>query len=127
MEEWAVIEEFPNFLISNKGRVKDRDTGRIKKVHISNQGYPQVSFIEGSKNSQRSIHRLMATAFVDGGGPGLIVRHIDEDKTNYSLDNLEWVTKEEHLEIARALRTGRRRKLKSWEVVDGELIEREKD
>jgi hypothetical protein len=122
VEEWVIIEEAPNFLISDEGRVK-HESGRLVKVHVSSKGYPQVNLTIDGKYVQRTIHRLIAMAFVDGESKGLVARHIDGDRSNYSLKNLEWVTHEENREYAR----GRRRKLRKWIYVGNELIEIERE
>jgi HNH endonuclease/NUMOD4 motif len=126
VEEWRVVEEAPNFLISNQGRVQNRTTGRMVKVSIS-KGYPKVSLSNNGQYFNQSVHRLVATAFVDGKKPGLVVNHIDGDKTNHRPENLEWITHAENM--AHAREAGLIRKLRRWIDVDGELveIEREKD
>jgi hypothetical protein len=126
VEEWEIIEEFPGYLISDQGRVQNRYTGRILK-HALNHGYPTVVLANDGRYLSRSIHRLVAIAFVEGGREGLSVRHIDENRTNNFSENLRWITREESLANARRARHGK--KLRTWEVIDGETveIEREKD
>lgn len=124
MEEWQVIEEASGYLISNYGRVQNRNTGRILKGGFK-YGYPTVTLAGREKYFTISVHRLVASAFVDGEEPGLFVRHIDGVRTNNFAENLEWMTREEHFENVRKARGGR--KLRSWELIDGELVERERD
>jgi NUMOD4 motif/HNH endonuclease len=89
-EYWKIIEEFPNFEVSNKGNVKNRETGRILKQTI-NGGYPQVSIPRDRGYAQRKVHRLVAEAFVGGKIIGGQVLHIDKDITNPRAENLKWV------------------------------------
>lgn len=124
MEEWRVIEQAPDYLISSRGRIRNRHTG--KDIKSSNSRvYPTVNLKIDGKYYQKNIHRLVAMAFVEGGRPDLLVNHIDGDKHNYLPENLKWVTREENVEHAR--RGGFGRKLRTWIVVDGELVERERD
>lgn len=121
MEKWEIIEEAPNYLISNLGRVQNRTTGRILKTPLSAQGYPRVGLTVGEEHLQRSVHRLVAIAFVDGREPGLVVNHIDGNKLNFLPENLEWITREENMEHAK--RTGLKRKLRKWLVKDDGSLE----
>lgn len=115
MEQWVVIEEAPNYLISNLGRVQNRMTGRFLRSRIDG-GYPKVTLVCDGRYFSRFIHRLVAIAFVDGFAPDLFVNHIDGNKNNAKADNLEWVTRQQNLE--HAMRTGLVRKLKRWVVSD---------
>lgn len=126
-EEWRIIEEAPDFLVSNKGRVQNREFGKILKVHNSTAGYPTVNLRFGDRYFQKGVHQVVASAFVDGKKPGLIVSHIDRDKTNYFPENLKWMTRQEELDRRRKAGIRPRRKLRRWIVIDGELVEIERE
>lgn len=97
MEEWKIIDEFPKYSISNKGRVMRNETGYIKKNTLSKTGYYVVGFSDNGKTRVRLVHRLIANAFIEVDDPMKdCVNHIDGDKTNNSILNLEWVTKAEN-------------------------------
>jgi HNH endonuclease/NUMOD4 motif len=92
MEKWRVIEEAPSYLVSNHGKIKNRNTGRILRPGLAGAGY---SFVNLSNNGSRRnyyVHRLVGKAFVvnDFGNPE--INHLDGDKTNNHYWNLEWVT-----------------------------------
>lgn len=55
-------------------------------------GYPVVYLSRKGKNCCVRVHRLLAKTFIEQPEGCNIVNHIDGDKTNYSLDNLEWTT-----------------------------------
>lgn len=113
-EEWRAIEEAPEYLVSNKGRVKQRKTGRILKTHLRN-GHPRVNLVYNGKHFNQFIYRLVAIAFVGGRRDNLKVIPKDGDKTNLCYENLEWVPLSERT----------KKKRRSWEVgKDGKLIER---
>jgi len=101
MELWKKINDFPNYLISNTGKVKSFKNGnkpRILKFSISNCGYQQVHLSTGNKVTTKSVHRLVIEAFL--GHSTLDVNHIDGCKTNNELENLEYVTKSQNMKHA---------------------------
>ena len=104
-EEWRTIEEFPNYSVSNLGRVR-RDTpgvgtrrGRILKPW-SNSGYMAVDFYRNGKRYCKKVHRLVAEAFVPNPTMLPEVNHIDGKKPNNHMINLEWVTRRDNLRHA---------------------------
>ena len=93
MEEiWKDIKGFEGrYQVSNLGRVKGLK-GNILKQSTS-QGYKRVNLTTGNGGFKTvSVHRLVATAFVDGYADGMEVNHIDENHGNNRADNLEWIT-----------------------------------
>lgn len=68
--------------------------GKIRKHHLNHDGYPQVYIGE---NRSIAVHRLVAIAFVPNPYNKPEVNHKDFDRTNFSIDNLEWVTHEENV------------------------------
>jgi len=98
-EEWARIEEIPNYAVSNYGRVVNLKTKRILRPSFSN-GYARVGI--GGRTIR--LHRLVATYFCSGYAPYLDVNHLDGDKTNNVAWNLEWCSRQEN--IRHAFRNG---------------------
>ena len=93
MEEiWKDIRGFEGrYQVSNMGRVKGLK-GNILTPSTS-QGYKRVTLSIGNGSRKTvSVHRLVATAFVDGYADGMEVNHIDENHGNNRADNLEWIT-----------------------------------
>lgn len=82
-----MIEFTPGYAITESGCVINLETGCIRK-HTIRVGYPSV-FIKG-KNFH--IHRLLAELYIPNPKNLPQVNHIDADRTNFSLSNLEWVT-----------------------------------
>ena len=95
LEEWRQSEEFPNYEISDEGKVRNQKTGRVLKASISEKGYARVSLAENGKTYTRNIHRLVADVYVPGYEEGMGVVHKDNDPSNNHADNLKWETKSE--------------------------------
>lgn len=111
-EVWKFIPDFPNYSVSNLGRVRNDKTDRFLKTRIGPYGYPLVGVSRFGTPQTFIVHRLVAKAFVPGEEPGLQVNHIDGVKTNNHWTNLEWVTALENIRHANRLglnhRPGRR-------------------
>ncbi len=93
MEElWRTIEEAPKYEVSNLGRVRHKRINRIVKSFVNNAGYLQVVIRGNNKNLYRLVHRLVAQAFIENPNNYSDINHKDFDKTNNTVDNLEWVS-----------------------------------
>lgn len=98
--------------ISNLGRVKSlpKVVGRrIKpesflKIRISKQGYKMVSLCKQYTVFNASVHRLVAEAFIPNPEHKETINHIDGNKLNNAISNLEWAT--QHENNLHAYRTG---------------------
>lgn len=80
-----------NHVYIRKNGVKRSHKGRIIKTHHYPNGYQFACLVKNGKHIQISVHRLILITF-KGEKKGYEVNHIDEDKDNNHLDNLEWVT-----------------------------------
>lgn len=98
MEEiWKDIEGFEGlYQVSNLGRVTRVTTGRILKSGKDKDGYLQVTLCKDSTKYTKKIHRLVAQAFVSNSENKPEINHIDEDKANNRVNNLEWSTRKEN-------------------------------
>lgn len=95
MEEiWKDIEGYEGkYKISNYGKVKSLKNNIILKETISNSKYLYVTLYNlNGKQKKHTIHRLVAQAFIPNSNEYLVVNHIDGNKTNNKMDNLEWCT-----------------------------------
>lgn len=90
MEQWKEIEEFPQYEVSNHGRVRNANTRRILQTNFDEKGRERLILYKGNKQYSRKIHRLVADAFCDQYYEGLDVTHADGDVRNNHADNLEW-------------------------------------
>ena len=75
------------------------DKIRKKRINPSGQkhNYPKVRIhFEDGSSTIVPIHILVASTFVEGYEPGMVVNHIDENKKNYNCNNLQWVTPQQN-------------------------------
>lgn len=102
MEIWLKIKnddgDDSRYEVSNEGRIRNTETGRYLKGRLNKKenGYYRVNV----SGKDEYVHRLVAKAFYDCDQPNLEVNHIDGDKTNNHLSNLEWVTHKENIDHA---------------------------
>lgn len=91
IEIWKVIKDYPDYMVSNLGRVKSLWFGKEKILKGANiKGYLKITLCKEGKQKQYLIHRLVATAFIPNPNNLPEINHIDEDKTNNRVENLEW-------------------------------------
>ena len=124
-EDWRTVKEFPNYAVSNDGRVRNDETGQVLKPAYCGQGrgYTTVQLWKNKKGASRLVHRLVGFAFVDGYKDGLQINHIDGVKSNNNHSNLEWVTNSENQQ--HAFDTGLRpSKLTNYEVLEIRALRR---
>lgn len=84
------------YQVSNTGTVRNKITGHILKPQLDNKGYFRVRMSLHDKKATAKIHRLVAVAFIPNPENKPQVNHIDADKRNNDVRNLEWVTNGEN-------------------------------
>lgn len=91
-EIWKDIEGFEGrYSVSSFGEIKSHiGNGRILKQKTDKYGYKCVCLRRDNKNFYRTVHRLVAKEFIENKGNLNTVNHIDSNKTNNHVNNLEW-------------------------------------
>ena len=97
IEVWKDIKGYENkYQVSNTGKIKAlnyRNTGKEREISMkNNKGYYEVALWKDSKRKMFLVHRLVAQMFIPNPDNLPQVNHIDENKTNNCVDNLEWCT-----------------------------------
>ncbi len=96
-EQWKrLVGEFAGwpYEVSDQGRIRRID-GRLRRLKRDHRGYLRIHLCSGSTRST-AVHRLVAAAFIRPPHEGEQVNHIDGNKTNNCVGNLEWVTCKEN-------------------------------
>lgn len=110
-EVWKPCPEFEEkYLISSHGRVISIGTyNTCKKSGLLNlykkhgrNGYIQVRLYDNGRAKTIEIHTLVAKAFIPNPNNLPMVNHIDEDKTNNNVENLEWCNNEYNIRYSQA-------------------------
>lgn len=106
-EIWKTYLKYPWIEASNLGRVRTNDRivtrsdgikfhikGKVLKQHLNPCGYMYVTFSVNEKTVSLSVHRIVATCFIPNPDNLPEVNHRDNDRTNNSVSNLEWCTRQ---------------------------------
>ncbi len=97
-EEWREIESHGGYSISTKGRVKGRKFQVL--AQRTYDGYKLISLTEWQEQKRKvfRVHRLVAEAFLPNPLGLPEVNHIDRNRANNRVENLEWCTRAENVE-----------------------------
>jgi hypothetical protein len=104
VREWRILREFPDYEISNDGRLRRYTAGSNTKsgAHIratvSSSGYPKYGLTRGGKRVFQNAHRLVAMEFL-APAPliGALVLHDDDNPLNCVWTNLKWGDQTENI------------------------------
>ena len=105
-EIWRDIVDYGGkYQVSNYARISSLCRGKTKliKPDIVHTGYLRVTFYKNGKTKNHYVHVLVAQAFIPNPDNKRQVNHLDGDKTNNHVSNLEWATPAENIHHAFAM------------------------
>lgn len=98
---WKPIRGFEGlYVINPDGQIKNIRTGHIKAKTFDGGGYLTVTLTLPElkvKSKRLRLHRLMAIAFIPNPNNLPVVNHIDRNRTNNTISNLEWCTQKDNI------------------------------
>ena len=98
MEIWIpVYDNAENYEVSNYGQIKKifKKSKRLLIPRKSKDGYLFLELRKNKKKYTKKVHRIVAESFL-GKFDSMCVNHIDGDKLNNSINNLEWISTREN-------------------------------
>lgn len=125
------VKDFSNYVVTNEGRVFNKE--KELKLAITNKGYCKVTLTSKVNDDEKIrktmfVHRIVAEAFIPNPENKPQVNHIDGNKKNNKVDNLEWVTAKENVTHAWTNELiGKDKNYISDEDLIGKIFESEKD
>jgi hypothetical protein len=94
---WKPVNNYENYSVSNNGDIKNNSTQRILKYYIRN-GYKSVSLSKNNCKKTYNIHCIVAEHFLTKPiDKGYVVNHINENKLDNHITNLEYITHRENI------------------------------
>lgn len=124
-EQWRPVKGFEGkYEVSSFGRLKYLANGNISNGCFNNRhGYIYFNFYDkdSKKETIRAAHRIVAEAFVPNPNNYHYVNHIDEDRTNNCVWNLEWCTASQNLSAGKvpqkiSINSGRNKRIAAYDM-----------
>lgn len=120
-EIYIDVKGFENkYQVSNFGNVKNIQRNRILKPWNNGNGYAYISLVKHGKTYKFGLHRIVAQHFLSNSDSLPEVNHIDGDKFNNHIDNLEWCTRKDNALHMKAM-LDKKRKVYKIKSPDGKI------
>lgn len=90
MECWKKVEGYDNYEVSSHGRIRNTQTNKLRKLVIGANGYYVCGLSKEGVRKSLSPHRLVGLAFIPNPDNLPQLNHIDGNRLNNRVENLEW-------------------------------------
>lgn len=91
------IEDWEDYSVTEDGRIWSHRSNKFLKCFSSKEGYIRLELNKDGLAKNLTVHRLVAQAFIPNPEGKSEVNHIDGNKSNNHVSNLEWVTRSENM------------------------------
>ena len=92
--QYKTVPDFPEYCVGSDGSIFSSKRGKeIELKPSTSGGYAKVQLANGGTKANWQVHRLVAELFIPNKKNLEIVNHIDGDKLNNDVSNLEWTTR----------------------------------
>ena len=125
IEDWRSVKDYDNYEVSNLGQVRNKNTRRILKPSCKG-GYLVVGLSFNGIGKTFSVHRIVAKAFIVNPDNKPHINHIDKNRSNNNVTNLEWCSSAENsAHKCLTLKQKTNQNLKIWriDIVSGDKLE----
>ena len=96
MLDYRQIEGYPDYILSNEGKIYSKKRSIWLSLLTNSDGYKQVGLWENKKGKKFKVHRLVAQHFIDNPDNKECIDHINRIRDDNRVENLRWVTKHEN-------------------------------
>jgi len=94
------LQRNTNYMVDKQGNVYSKKRNKILSPKENHDGYLRIQLWKANKCEYVSIHRLIAETFIENVDNKPFVNHIDGNKQNNNVENLEWCTQKENIKHA---------------------------
>jgi len=94
-EQWKDVPGYENYKVSSTGRIIG-SKGKLLSPSITADGYYRVSLYKNYRHKSKSVHSVVALAFIGERPDGYHIEHINHDKSNNSIYNIRYCTPREN-------------------------------
>lgn len=95
-EQFITVKDFPNYEVSNLGRIRNTKTGKFLKPTTTNGGYLRVWLYNDNTKKEHLVHRLVGMTFINNPLNKETINHINGIKVDNRIENLEWLSRDEN-------------------------------
>lgn len=105
IRKWEFVSGFNEYMVTDRGEVFRRSL--VKPSIRNGGGYAIISLSQTGRKISRTVHKIVLEAFIGKAPPNCVAHHLDGNRLNNALDNLQWITRSEHGRIHPSSKGGR--------------------